>query len=75
MMRDPDLGVAFCKVCVGVILSQIVLEESTCFVATAVYGDPWARDVVSLLLVAGSPTCATASEVNVECVCSTRFTS
>ena len=48
MMRDPDLGVAFCKVCVGVILSQIVLEESTCFVATAVYGDPWARDVVSL---------------------------
>lgn len=48
MMRHSEAGGAFCKVCLGVILSQIILEESTCFVATAVYEDPWASDVVSL---------------------------
>lgn len=49
MMEDSSpVDAAFCKVCVGAILTEIVVEESSCFVATAVYGDPWAPDVVAL---------------------------
>lgn len=47
MMRNKDYG-DFCAVCNGVIVEEIVAYGSTCFVVTAVYGDPWAEDVVTL---------------------------
>lgn len=47
MMRDKAFG-NFCTVCADVIIGGIVVEGSTCFVVTSVYGDPWAPDVVTL---------------------------
>ena len=47
IMRNHDYG-DFCAVCEGTIVEDIVAYGSTCFVVTAVYGDPWAPDVVTL---------------------------
>jgi hypothetical protein len=47
MMRDKSFA-EFCGVCAGVIAGGIVVEGSTCYIVTAVYGDPFATDVVTL---------------------------
>lgn len=38
----------FCDVCRDVIIGQILIEESNCMIATAVYRDPWHPDVAAL---------------------------
>lgn len=45
-MRDTDDE--YCTVCRDSIIGQILVEDSNCLIATAVYDDPWARDVVAL---------------------------
>lgn len=47
IMRNKDYA-DFCAVCTGTIVDGIVAYGSTCFIVTAVYGDPWAPDVVTL---------------------------
>ena len=47
IMRNKDYA-DFCAVCTGTIVDEIVAYGSTCFVVTAIYGDPWAEDVVTL---------------------------